>query len=346
MRPATHGSETRLESLVADHGGSLEVLDNNRFLCSIDQFEAWADTDQRRFRHESFYRFMRRETGYLMDEGEPMGGEWNYDDRNQQAPPAEYAPPDPPRFEPDALTRAVEDWVTDTFEGSYHEPPYGTEWADPEPFRWPVTRSQSRTALESFITDRLPTFGPYQDAMLAEEFAMNHSLLSPALNLGLLHPRDVIERALDAFEAGDAPLPSVEGFLRQVLGWREFVRHVYRRRMPELASANALEADRDLPELYWHGETDMACLADVIEGVRARGYSRPHRAADDSLELRAPLRCRAGPARPVVPGSLCRCVRLGDHPKCRRDGGLRLRRALDETVRGFGELHRPDERLL
>jgi len=271
MAPASHGTVKRLESLVADAGGRLTVVDDERFLCSPTQFDAW--TDGPPYRHETFYRKMRRETGYLMDGDEPVGGEWNYDVQNRETPPDDWAPPDPPTFEPDETTRAVQSWVEMEFSGGYDESPYGGDWADPEPFRWPVTRRQAVRALDHFVEHRLADFGPYQDAMVGGEWAMAHSLLSAALNLGLLGPAEVVERAIDAYEDGDAPLNSVEGFVRQVIGWREFVRHVYRREMPGLAAANQLGAEESLPDFFWTGETEMACLSTTIEGVRRRGYA-------------------------------------------------------------------------
>ena len=271
MEPQADGARERLESTVSAAGGTVEFVPDERFLCSPEQFDDWAGDG--RYRHEDFYRFMRRETGYLMDDGGPIGGEWNYDDQNRETPPDDWDPADPPAFEMDETTADIEARVEATFSGGYDDPPYGGDWADPAEFRWPVTRRQAVRALDHFVTHRLADFGPYQDAMRADEWAMSHSLLSTSLNLGLLLPGEVIERAIAAYEDGDAPLNSVEGFVRQVLGWREFLRHVYRREMPELASANQLDASEALPELYWTGETDMACLSDVVDGVRERGYS-------------------------------------------------------------------------
>ena len=272
MEPAGHGAADRLESLVTERGGEIEFARDERFLCSADRFEEWAGDDDQ-FEHEGFYRMLRRETGYLMDDGEPVGGEWNYDESNREFPGEEYDPPDPPRFEPDDLTENVIEWVGEEFAGGYDEPPYGGSWADPGAFVWPVTREEALDALADFVEHRLPEFGPYQDAMLDEEWALNHALLSVPLNLGLLHPREVVERALDAHDERDLPLSSVEGFVRQVIGWREFMRHTYRRAMPDLAMANGLDADHDLPDFYWTGDTEMACLADVVGSVRERGYS-------------------------------------------------------------------------
>ena len=274
MEPASHGAGGRLRDLVADCGGELELVENELFLCPADRFDEWAEGRSKPYRQENFYRTMRRETGYLMVDGEPVGGEWNYDEENRQFPGSDYDPPDPPRFEPDGTTREVAEWVEETFDGSYEEPPYGGGWADPGPFRWPVTREEALAALESFCADRLVEFGPYQDAMLGEEWAMNHALLGAALNAGLLHPAEVIERAIEAArEDPEVPLSSLEGFVRQVLGWREFLRHVYRVEMPELATANRLGATEELPEFYWTGGTEMNCLSNAIDGVRTRGYS-------------------------------------------------------------------------
>jgi len=271
MEPASHGTVDRLRELIADRGGSLTVVEDERFLCSPATFDEWMGDPP--YRQETFYREMRRETGNLMDDDSPVGGEWNYDDQNRETPPAGWEPTEPPAFEPDETTSAVQEWVEESFDGGYEESPYGGDWADPGPFRWPVTRRQAVRALDSFVEGRLAEFGPYQDAMVEGEWAMHHSLLSTSLNLGLLGPAEVVERAIDAYERGDAPLNSVEGFVRQVLGWREFLRHVYRREMPELASANQLGAGEELPPFYWTGETEMACLSDAVGGVRQRGYA-------------------------------------------------------------------------
>ncbi|MFB6227826.1 MAG: cryptochrome/photolyase family protein, partial [Halobacteriales archaeon] len=221
-RPKSERAGERLRGMVEARGGSLRFAPNPTVVSTPEQFEAW--TDGPPYTHETFYRAMRRETGYLMDGDDPVGGEWNYDEDNRESPPADYDPPDPPAFEPDATTREVTEWVDSAFSGGYDEPPYGGDWADPEPFRWPVTRTEALKALDAFVAERLPAFGPYQDAMVEGERTGHHSLLSAALNVGLLHPDEVVERAIDAYEAGDAPLNSVEGFVRQVIGWREFVR--------------------------------------------------------------------------------------------------------------------------
>jgi deoxyribodipyrimidine photolyase-related protein len=262
MRPPSHGAVSRLRDLVAARGGSLTVVDDDRFLCSPDAFDAWAG-DGDRFRHEPFYRWMRRREDVLLDGSDPIGGEWNYDAENRETPPPEWSPPPVPTADPDDLTRETLAWVEERFD----------TWGDAEGFAWPVTRRDALDALEHFVSHRLPAFGPYQDAMVGGEWAMAHSLLSTSLNLGLLGPREVIDAAVDALDREAVPLASVEGFVRQVLGWREFVRHVYRRTMPELATGDLLDRSRALPPLYYDGETRMRCLDEAVSNVYDRGYA-------------------------------------------------------------------------
>ncbi|MES3517843.1 MAG: cryptochrome/photolyase family protein [Natronomonas sp.] len=265
MRSPSHRSGESLRSLVEAAGGALDVVGNELFVTTREAADRWAnDRDGETFRHETFYRWLRRETGVLMDDGEPEGGEWNYDDENREFPPPEYESPPVYRPEHDELTQETSRWVQSTFD----------TWGDPEPFIWPVTREQALEGLEHFCRRRLPEFGPYQDAMRTEDPTMAHALLSPAINLGLLHPWEVI-RAIETayYDRDDVPLNSAEGAIRQLLGWREFMRFVYRHTMPELATANQLDATADLPDAYWSGDTDMACLSTTVSDVEARGYS-------------------------------------------------------------------------
>jgi len=262
MRSPSHRSGRRLRELGAAAGGSVDVVPNELFVTTPEAFDEWADRDEQ-FTHEQFYRWVRRETGVLMDGDDPAGGEWNYDDRNREFPPPDWDPPSPLRFEYDDLTAETSEWVSETFDA----------WGDSEQFCWPVTREQAQRALDSFLTDRLPEFGPYQDAMRADDPWMAHSLLSPAIHLGLLHPWEVVTAAEAAYEEHDLPINSVEGFVRQVLGWREFTRHVYRHGMPDLASANRLDATADLPDFFWTADTEMTCLRETLQTVRERGYS-------------------------------------------------------------------------
>ncbi len=266
MDSPSYRSSKRMTALVDSVDGELDVVENELFVSTRQAFDEWANTtDLQPFTHENVYRWMRRESGVLLSEdGSPVGGEWNLDSENQEFPPAEWEPPD--RYVPDhnEQTASVSEWVSSEFD----------TWGTAEPFEWPVTRAQALDCLEQFCTERLPAFGPYQDAMRAEDWAMAHSLLSPAVNLGLVHPWEVITAVEDAFETNEEiPLNSAEGVIRQLLGWREFMRHVYRHTMPELASANQLGATQELPAFYWTGETEMNCVSNCVESVEARGYA-------------------------------------------------------------------------
>jgi len=262
MRSPSYGSERRFRELVEEAGGDLRVVENELFVSTRRAFDEWANGDQ--FRHEQFYRWMRRQSGVLMADGSPVGGEWNYDDRNREFPPGSWDAPPVPEYDHDDLTEATAAWVSENFDA----------WGSSESFVWPVTRAQAREHLHQFVEERLPAFGPYQDAMRSDDWAMAHALLSGALNVGLLHPMEVIEAIEEAYHGReDVSLPSAEGCIRQLLGWREFMRHVYRHTMPDLVTANQLEATRSLPEFYWTGETEMNCLAETIDDVHDRGYS-------------------------------------------------------------------------
>jgi deoxyribodipyrimidine photolyase-related protein len=262
MPSPSYGSARRFGDLVEEADGAVRFVENDLFASTRGAFDEWAEGDT--FRHEAFYRWMRRESGVLMNEGDPVGGEWNYDDQNQEFPPEDWTAPPVPSHEYDETTAETAAWVEAEFD----------TWGSTDEFCWPVTRRQACQQLDHFIAERLPVFGPYQDAMRGEDWAMAHALLGAAINLGLLHPMEVIERTAQAYhERDEVPLNSAEGFIRQVLGWREFMRHVYRHTMPDLADANQLGASHDLPDLYWTGETEMNCLAETVGDVHARGYS-------------------------------------------------------------------------
>jgi deoxyribodipyrimidine photolyase-related protein len=235
----------------------VEILPDDRFLCTHAEFHDWAE-GRKHLTMEHFYREMRRKTGLLIKNGKPVGGEWNLDSQNREPPPGDLDPPPPARFEPDDITRAVIDLVAANF---------ADHFGDLEPFRWPVTRSEAERAADAFFAERIEKFGPYQDAMVHGEDDLYHSMLSTSINLGLLDPLDLCRRAEHAYTQGRAPLNSVEGFIRQIIGWREYVRGFYWYTMPGLAEANELAATRPLPEFFWTAETDMRCLADCIRST-------------------------------------------------------------------------------
>jgi deoxyribodipyrimidine photolyase-related protein len=241
----------------------VEFRGDDRFLCSREEFARWLKGNKR-LRLEYFYRYMRRKTGWLMTGDQPEGGRWNYDCENRKKLPRSCVVPPPRRFVPSAITGDVMTLVRKGF---------AKHFGDLESFGWGVTREDALEALEHFIANLLPHFGDYQDAMKAGDDFLFHSVLSPYMNIGLLSPREVCEAALVAYRQGSAPLSAVEGFVRQILGWREFVRGVYWMMMPDYAQTNFLRAERPLPDFYWTGETDMRCLREVIESTRQHAYA-------------------------------------------------------------------------
>lgn len=243
----------------------LEMRADRHFLCGHDEFAAHA-AGRKQLRMEYFYRHMRRRLNILMDGTKPVGGNWNYDADNRaaftKAGPGEIATPR--AFRPSTVTKTVVTMVEARF--SQHP-------GKLQHFDWPVTPSQARAALSDFVMHRLDRFGQYQDAMWSNTPYLFHSRLAAAMNLKLLDPRDAIDQAENAFRNKQMPLNAVEGFVRQIIGWREYVRGVYWRYMPNYLEMNYLEASLPLPEFYWTGETDMACLRDAIGQSLNYGYA-------------------------------------------------------------------------
>jgi deoxyribodipyrimidine photolyase-related protein len=272
LKPArivcTHPGEWRvLQDMLgweAATGVQVDVREDTRFLCPTERFRAWAG-GRKQLRMEYFYREMRRATGLLMRApDEPEGGQWNLDHENRERLPSGLRPPRPRRFPPDAVTREVMALVAREFPDHF-----GTLDA----FAWPVTAEQARQALDDFVRHRLPDFGRYQDAMAEGESTLFHALIAAALNVGILDPREACFAVEQAFRMGHAPLNAAEGFIRQILGWREYVRGLYWLRMPDYREANALGATRKLPWFYWSGETDMACLRAAITQTAELAYA-------------------------------------------------------------------------
>jgi deoxyribodipyrimidine photolyase-related protein len=232
-------------------------------LCSHADFADWA-RGRKSLRMEYFYRYMRQQTGWLVDGGQPEGGRWNFDVENRKALPRNLELPARLRFEPDSITRAVLELV---------ERHFADHFGDLSTFGWAVTRKDALAALQHFITDCLPHFGDFQDAMKSGEDWLFHAALSPYLNIGLLNPREVGQAALQAYQAGTVPLPAVEGFVRQILGWREYVRGIYWQHMPGYRLTNFFNARRPLPAFYWTADTKMKCLQDCISATRRTAYA-------------------------------------------------------------------------
>lgn len=244
-------------------GLPVQVVEDDRFFCDHATFAAFA-RGRKTLLMEAFYRQMRAATGYLMADGEPVGGKWNLDHENRARLPKGAKLPRRLRFDPDAVTQEVIGMVDRL---------YPDRWGALADFGWPVTRADALAALAHFIDEILPEFGTYQDAMATDAPYLYHSLLAAALNLGLLLPREVCDAAAAAYASGHAPLNAVEGFIRQILGWREFIRGVYFQYMPEYATRNALGADRPLPAFYWTTETKMHCVAQTVAATRDNAYA-------------------------------------------------------------------------
>ncbi|MCC3752001.1 MAG: cryptochrome/photolyase family protein [Halorhodospira halophila] len=264
-QPGDHRVLTAVQRACEQTGVRCTVEDDPHFIDSVSDFQAWA-RGRKSLRLEHYYRALRKRTGILMTDGEPAGGQWNFDADNREAF-GRHGPgpvPAPAAFPPDPTTRTV----LTTVEQHFPDHPGALE-----AFDWPVTPHDAEQALDDFIEHRLPRFGRYQDAMWLGQPHLFHSRIAAALNLKLLDPRTVIARAEAAWQDGHAPLASVEGFIRQILGWREYVRGIYHARMPAYAEQNALAAHAELPGFYWSGETRMVCLKETVTQTLTYGYA-------------------------------------------------------------------------
>jgi deoxyribodipyrimidine photolyase-related protein len=257
MAAAEYDTRLLQEQLAAELGIPVTILPNRLFL--VERFPPVRSPKLM----EPFYRAMRRATGLLIEaDGTPTGGEWNFDKANRRRYDGRPVPP-PFRVAPDEMTRQAIADVTATCPEAI---------GSAEGFDLPVTRAQALAALDTFITHRLADFGPFEDAMSAGEDVLFHSQLSPLMNLGLLDPLECYIAAVAAYIAGQAPIASVEGFVRQIVGWREYIYYRYWELMPGLRSANSWGAERPLPEWYWTGATPMRCMQHAITRVLATGY--------------------------------------------------------------------------
>ena len=263
----TEPGEYRLAQEFADWAGRfglpVHVLPDTRFIASHEEFAAWAE-GKKQLRMEFFYREMRRKTGLLMDAQEPYGEQWNYDAENRKKLPKDHKLPDRLKTEPDAITLDVMQLV---------ERHFGDHFGTLDGFGWPVTRAEAEAHLAHFLDVCLPYFGDYQDAMKSGETFLYHGLVASSLNLGLLDPLAVCRAAEARLKDARAPLNAVEGFIRQILGWREYIRGIYWLKMPDYEHENTFGHARALPQFYYSGDTDMACLRDAIRASRAHAYA-------------------------------------------------------------------------
>ena len=264
-RPGDYRVLTDLEAAAREVQTPLRLIEEAHFLIGLRAFNALRE-GRKRFILEDFYRHMRRQTGYLMADGKPIGGAWNFDKDNRQTFGKDGPGLLPRRktFPPTDRTQAVIDMVAERFPDAP---------GSLDNFDEPVTRQDALLALEDFIRNRLPEFGRYQDAMWEGDSTLYHARISTVMNVKLLNPREVCDAAIEAFEQECAPLNAVEGFVRQIIGWREFTRGIYWAEMPGYAEMNALAANNDVPDFFWTGETDMACLRDVLGKLLRTGYA-------------------------------------------------------------------------
>lgn len=243
----------------------VDLREDSRFVCTHAEFDTWAAA-RKQLRMEFFYRDMRRKTGLLLDEhGKPEGGEWNFDSENRKPPPNEpLLIPQPLRFAADAITQEVLDLVASRF---------ANHPGSLDHFAFATTRDDALAQQAHFIKHALARFGDYQDAMLTDQPFLWHSILSPYLNCGLLDPLALCQAVEAEYRRGKVPINAAEGFVRQIIGWREYVRGIYWREGPDYAQRNVLEARRPLPSFYYDGQTDMHCMAQAIGQTMRHAYA-------------------------------------------------------------------------
>ncbi len=244
-------------------GIDIDIRADTRFLATKSKFSEWAE-GRKQLRMEYFYREMRKQTGLLMDGEQPEGGQWNFDADNRKPAKADLFMPQPLRVEPDNITLSVTAMV---------ETHFPARFGQTGGFFYAVTREDALKALRHFVREALPRFGDYQDAMLTGEPFLYHSLLSAYLNTGLLDPLEICEAVETAYKAGSAPLNAAEGYIRQIIGWREYIRGIYWYKMPGYVHENALSATRALPQFYWTGKTDMHCMQQAIGQTIEHAYA-------------------------------------------------------------------------
>ncbi len=260
---ATRPGEWRLIEALDNAPLTVTVLPDDQFVASLDEFNTWAE-GRKSLRMEYFYREMRRKTGLMMDGDEPAGEKWNYDHENRKPASGDMLRSKPMAFTPDEITEEVLDLVEEKF---------GNNFGVLRPFSYGVTRGQALQALDHFAKNLLDCFGDYQDAMLQDDRFLHHSLLSQYLNIGLLNPVEICTRVEEEWKAGNVPINAAEGFIRQIIGWREYVRGIYFREGPDYVTRNALGHSRDLPWMYWGGETHMNCVAHAVDQTRELAYA-------------------------------------------------------------------------
>ena len=261
--PGEHRVLKSLRGWGAQAECDFEILPDERFICTHEEFESWAN-GRKSLRMEYFYRDMRRKTGLLMEGNDPAGGRWNFDSENRKPAENDLFIPKRMKFKPDEVTETVLNLVSQRFADNFGEL---------TPFWFATSRKDAERALDHFIQDALADFGDYQDAMLLQHKFLYHSLISFYINVGLLDPLEVCRRAEQAYLDGDAPINAVEGFIRQIIGWREYVRGIYWMMGDDYVYRNELSVSRPLPQFYWTADTKMNCVASVVSQTRDEAYA-------------------------------------------------------------------------
>lgn len=252
-----------IEAWRAQFSIPVDILPDDRFICTPSAFRTWA-TGRKQLRMEYFYRDMRRQTGLLMDGDQPVGGRWNFDADNRKAAGVDLFMPRPKTCAPDAITQDVLALV---------EKRFGDHFGDLHPFWFAVTRADAEAAFAAFVEHALAQFGDFQDAMLAQEPFLYHSVIAQYMNCGLLDPLHICKQVEVAYRANRVPLNAAEGFIRQVIGWREYVRGIYWLKMPGYVHENFFDHHRPLPDFYWTAKTDMACIKEAVTQTREQAYA-------------------------------------------------------------------------
>jgi len=261
MEPAEWELRDRLSDL--QRKSSFKIIKHSNTFFMSDPQE-WKKKIADGYVMEYFYREMRKRTGYLMNGNQPEGGEWNYDKENRKKLPKGKKPPAILTFKPDDITKDVIEQVNQKFPDHF---------GGSDDFNYAVTRTDALRAMDDFFENRFRDFGPYEDALVAGQPHVYHSVLSVYMNNGLLSPVELCERALQEYEAGNAPLNSVEGYIRQIIGWREYIRNYYEALMPDVRNSNTFDFKNNVPQSYWDGETCMKCISECVKPVIEEGYS-------------------------------------------------------------------------
>lgn len=261
--PGRWDIRSKIENWAKARKFPITILEDDSFYQDHTAFADWAK-GRKLFRMEDFYRHMRRQTGYLMQNGNPIGGRWNFDRDNRKAAKPGTTFTAPLKFKTDRLSDEV---IKDV------ERYFPTYFGNTKGFDFAVTSEQAQEALAHFIKRQLPNFGATQDAMLMDEPYLNHSLLSAYVNIGLLSSKQLCDAAQKAFEKGDAPIEAVEGFIRQIIGWREYIRGIYWHFMPDYVEHNFFQNTAALPDFYWTQDTNMTCMKAAFQQTRDLGYA-------------------------------------------------------------------------